>query len=262
MSTGYSYYESCLDIDIISKVKALLINGGYHLRESDGKISAKKHLGWETPWHHVRHSGDLDCGLWHKVIFDVISMALPADRRFVPSECQDCYKVVIRPKTLKQLFAVLDMQKAMSSPCKCGIETRPTVHGLYGGYWYNRGLSQGLERYKEVRALAGANRHLGPEVKVILKRACTEFEFACGPSDKWRITDEQIALEALVNRTFERDIINWVQPEWAIAYIHRKWIEWAYQNGDATYSDFTGGKPLYPEYVTYHHLSDGVELYE
>ena len=168
--------------------------------------------------------------------------------------CHNCFKVVIRPPTLRSLFALMDLQKRMGRPSKCGIEIRDTVFGLYGGYFYNWGLDAGLECYEAVRAAIDAEPELGPDVPIILKRACTEFEMLCGPSDKWEISEKQIELESLVNRWFVRDIKHRTQPEHAIANVHRKWIEWAYACGDPTYAEYTNGKPVHPPVVTYQNL--------
>ncbi|KKL67647.1 hypothetical protein LCGC14_2132920, partial [marine sediment metagenome] len=53
-----------------------------------------------------------------------------------------------------------------------------------------------------------------------------------------------------------KDDVERSQPEHLVRHIHRKWIEFAYKNGDETYKHFTNGKPLYPAYRTYHHLID------
>jgi len=252
MTEKKSYYEWCKESDIISTLKPLLTNGGYFLREIDGKLDAEKRLSWNTPWHHVKHHPDLDCNFWHKILFDMVSMKLPEKDRFVPSECQKCYKVVVKPKTVKQLFVLVELEKALGLPSKAGIEIRQTVPRLYGGYFYNIGLDQGKECYKTVRETVDAFPGLGPDVDVILKRACTEYEHELGPSDKWEITQQQIVIEKFINRYFGRDDHHRIQPDHAITYVHRTWIEWAYQNGDDTYLEFTNGKPLYEPYVTYH----------
>jgi len=236
----------------VSRLSDWCSQAGYKLRDGDGKLYAKTSLAWDTPWHHVHHAGNLDCHTWHRIIFDFVFTAV--GKQFVPLNCHNCFKVVVRIPTLKALFALLNLQKRMGRPSKCGIEIRDTVFGLYGGYFYNWGLDAGLECYEAVRAEIDAEAGLGKDIPVILKRACTEFELKAGPSDKWEITPEQEQLEALVNRCFVRDIMHREQPAHAIANIHRKWIEWAYACGDLTYLEYTGGKPLYPPVVTYHHL--------
>lgn len=253
--TKPTYYDQAKANDIISLVRPLLQQAGYRLRDGDGKIYADTFMAWETPWHHVYHADGLDCHTWHKVMFDVIYQRL--GKRYAPSKCHGCWKVVVRPHNLKQLFALLHLQMRMGRPSKCGIEVRPTVNGLYGGYFYNHGPEAGLECYEAVRAEVDNDPLLGPDVPVILKRACTEFELYCGPSDEWEVNQEQMGIENLVNKWFVRDIVQRSQPDHAIATVHRRWIEWAYQCGDQTYLEYTGDNPdaVYPRVVTYHHLA-------
>lgn len=247
-----SYYQLCGQKDIVSLVKHLLDSGAYRMRE-DGKLVGDMTMGWDSPWEHVVHSHHLDCNLWHKIMFDQLG------RKFVPSKCQNCYKVVVRPKNLRQLFALRNIEVRLGRPAKLGIETRETVHGNYGGYFYNLGMEEGLERYKEVRKAVDEDEVMGPDVGVLLKRACTEFEHAFGDSDKWEITDAQMEVEKLVEEWFANDIIYRVQPPHIVHRVHRGWIQYAYKIGDPTYADFTNGEPLYPPYVTYHHLAEEKE---
>jgi len=195
----------------------------------------------------------LKCGLWHQVMFDVVFRHL--GKNWVPSKCQQCFKVVVRPKTLRQLFALLELQKRLNRPCKCGIERRETVHGLYGGYFYNWGLHEGRKCYDIVRQAVDEDKELGPDVPVLLKRACTEYELKCGDSDKWTVEPEQLEVEAQLERWLVDDDYEHRQAEKLVHNVHRKWIEWAFANGDKTFADFTDGEPLYPEYITYQHLT-------
>ncbi len=255
-----SYYQMVSDNDIIKRIPDLLASGGYKLRDVDGKIEMTlASMSFDTPWHHIAHDAYFDCHKWHKIIFDYFSRNLPGGKSFVPSECQQCWKVVVRPKNLLGLFALMNFQLKLDRPSKCGIEVRPYVNGLYGGYFYNHSLEKAVECFGIVKDGIKDILHLGEETPVILKRACTEYEMKCGPSDKWTVTDEQIRIEALVDRWFDLSNIVRKQPEHAIANIHRKWIEWAYQNGDMTYLNFTGGEPLYNPVVTYHHLAEAEE---
>lgn len=250
-------YDWLVANDIFEWVKPLIERAGWRWREADGKIHAQlKPSVIETPWHHVKSDYRLKCGMWHQIMFDLVGAALPNGQKFVPSKCQSCYKVVVRPKTLTQLFALKDLQENMNCPCKCGIERRDTVHGLYGGYFYNVGLKEGLDKYQMVKDAVLNNKYLGEEIadNVILKRGCTEYEHACGDSDKWEVTDAQLHVEGLLERWLITDDTEVVQPIKLIHHVHRRWIEWAYACGDQTYALFTGGKPLYPAYKTYHHI--------
>jgi hypothetical protein len=254
---GDSYYAQVTQGDIISKLGPLLTAGGYKIRVEDGKLCAVvQGIGPDTPWHHVVTDDFLDCQTWHRIMFDFFSRKMPAGHQWVPSSCQNCWKVVVRPKTLLGLFALMHLQMRLDRPSKCGIEIRDSVHGLYGGYFYNHSLEEGLDCYSLVRHEVDKTDHLGPDVIVLLKRACTEYEQLVGPSDKWVVTPAQIAAETLVNKWVVRDSTLLTQPTHCIANVHKKWIEYAYKHGDGTYLNFTGGVPLYKPYVTYHHLVD------
>lgn len=252
-----SYYQKVRDGEVITELRNLLASGAYRLRDSDGKIEiTTPAMSWDTPWHHISHDAFMDCQTWHRIMFDLFSATMPDGGQFVPSACQQCWKVVVRPKTLIGLFALLELQKSLMRPSKCGIEVRSYVHGLYGGYFYNHSLEEGLMCHELVRGIVDRTDHLGSDTPVILKRACTEFEKLCGPSDKWVVSEKQIYIETLVKRCVVKDDVIRDQPDHAIAYVHRKWIEWAYANGDPTYSFFTNGEPLHKPYVTYHHLTN------
>lgn len=248
-------YDWLVAHDVVEWCKPLLEQAGWAMREVDGKFYGQvKQSVTETPWHHVKSDYRLKCGAWHQIYFDIVGSRLPNRKQFVPSKCHECFKVVVRPRTLVELFALRDLQIKLDVPSKCGIERRESVHGLYGGYFYNVGLRDGQECYHKVREEIDGDKYLGFDVPVFLKRACTEFEHACGDSDKWTIDDYQLNVEALLERHLVLDDIELKQPEKSIHHAHRRWIEWAYAMGDATYANFTGGKPLYPAYKTYEHL--------
>ena len=259
----YSVYDHLKAYDIIEMLKPLLDQGGWNLRDVDGKLFVRHPaIARDTPWIHVRHEPGFECGLWHQIIFNMISAQLPPGERFVPRHCQNCWKVVVKPRTIEQLFNLLELEKALNRPSKCGIELRDSVPGLYGGYFYNHGKEAGLECYQTVYDAISIHPVLSPlldeigddgkTTRIILKRACTEFEHACGPSDKWEVTDKQNKIEDLVERWVSLDDKDIPQPENLIWNIKRRWIEWAWRNGDPTYAKYTGGQPLYPPYVTYH----------
>jgi len=259
----YSYYRHLKANNIVDVLRPLLQSNGYSLRLTDGKFKAK-HLSPDanTPWVHIKHTPGFDCNLWHNIIFNIVSSKLPVGKQFVPRHCQTCWKVCVKPRTLQQLFNLHEMQKKLDRPSKSGIEVRTSVPGLYGGYFYNKSHGAGLECYDIVKSAILENEFLAPLVdevdefgrttRIILKRACTEFEHLVGRSDKWEITGEQAALEDLIDRYFVNENLDLVQHEHLTWDIKQRWIEWAWQNGDSTYARYTGGEPLYPAYVTYH----------
>ena len=256
-------YDHFKSYDILTILKPLLDSGNFFLRPEDGKFKVKSvALSADTPWVYVKHVEGIDCALWHQITFNAVSRLLPPGQAFVPRHCQSCWKVVVKPRTLQQLFSLYDVQKRSELPCKCGIETRDSVNGLYGGYFYNKSLEEGLGCYENIKNRMAENEFLAPlldEVdengltkRIILKRGCTEFEHLISDSSTWTITPEQEFIENLIEQYVVNDNFKLAQPEHIVWHILRTWIEWAWKNGDDTYAKYTGGKPLYPAYVTYH----------
>ena len=256
----YEYFRS---YDIVGMLAPLLDGGNHYLRQKDGKAKAKViSLARDNPWVHVGHLQKNDCGLWNQLTFKGIVPNLPSGRRFVPRGCHECWKVCVKPRTLQQLFNLHEVQKKLHRPAKCGIELRPSVPALYGGYFYNASLDEGLECYDIVKNEILKNDYLAPLVdevdvhgkttRIILKRACTEFEHMFGDSTKWKITPEQEFIEDLIADYVVSENFKIPQPDHLKWNVKRRWIEWAWQNGDPTYALYTDGKPLYPSYVTYH----------
>lgn len=235
--------------DMLRKVEPLLRNG-YFIREEDGKIDCVRKLNWETPWVHVKH-GNKDCHYLHRVLFEHIF-----ERKLVPSACQECWKVVVSPKTVKGLVAMLELLRKLDKPSKCGMEVfRRNTPNRYGAYVYNDSLEEGRACYKIVRRMVDEHPDLGSETKVILKRGCTEFEQAVGPSDKWRVTEEQREMERIAEEIFvvrKGEELQTCQPYHLITHVMREWLIAAWQIGDESYLHFTGGEPMFKPVVTYH----------
>lgn len=249
-----SMYDWLKGHDVFTWLEPLWSSGRWFLNDDSKLEAVRTQIAIDTPWVHHGHLDANHCMIG-QLLFNTISQGIKqhfADfAPFVPSGCQDCYKVVVRPQTLIQLFALDDLEAKIGHPCKCGIEMRTSVDALYGGYFYNRGLESGRECYRKVREAIDNDPHLGPDVPVILKRACTEMEHLAGASDKWEIHPEQMVIEDLVKEWIVVAPDANKQPDPIIWRTKRKWIEWARSHGDKTYLKFTGDKPIVPGYVTY-----------
>ncbi len=241
--------------DWVTKLDPLLKpGGGYVLRPEDGAFVHRfPTLAHNAPWVYVQPDRRLRCDIYHRVFFPILN--------HVHSVCRECWKVVVRPRTVVELFDLYELQCRIGVPCKCGMEVRDTVHGRYGGYFYSRGKKEGLERYAMVRELV--DEKISPDVPVILKRYCTEYEIgpdSLGPSDEMPdITPEEREWELEVEALFPPMGYGTKQPEWVSRKVMRDWIMHAYSTGDETYKTFTGGHPLFPPYVTYHPEDGGKE---
>ena len=241
-------YMNLSRLNLISKLKPLLgPKGGYHCRIEDGRFAPNfPAMATNAPWVYVKQGIGIRCDIYHQIFFNVLKM--------IPSRCRKCYKVVCMPQTLVQLFDLYELMREMGVPCKCGIEKRETDVRLYGGYFYCVGKEEGLERYKEVRA--AIDERLGPEVGVILKRYCTEYEIGSkgqGPSNELpEMTEDEEWFEKYLMDHFPSIGYGTKQPDHVTANVMQQWIHHAYMHGDPTYVEFTNGEPLFESVVTYH----------
>jgi len=238
-------YVRLCKLDLKKKLEPLL-RGQYHARMEDGKfVPNLPAMGIEAPWVYVKAS-PARCDIYHRVLFDVL--------KIIPSYCRECYKVVVAPRTLVELFDLYELQRESGFYCKCGIELRKTDVKLYGGYFYCQGLEEGKERYKQVRALV--DEHLSPETGVVLKRYCSEYEIGPdnqGPTDELPdLTQEELEFEEYVINHFPPVGFGTKQPDYLTAGVMVDWIHHAYMHGDPTYAEFTDGSPLFKPVVTYH----------
>ena len=224
-------------LDLITPIKPALKNGKL-------KISFP---AWDSIWIYTHPDFASRCLLYHHVFFE--------EYKHIHSYCRNCYKVVVKPRNIVEQFNLYEIQREIGCACKCGMEVRHTTNNLWGGYFYNRGLEAGREKYREVRELV--NKHLSPETPVILKRYCTEFELGpdgLGPSDKTPdVTPEERQWELEVEAMFPNNNgMGGGQPIPVQAYVMKNWIHYAFEKHDETYLELTGGVPLMPPYVMYH----------
>lgn len=238
-----SYYQKCLEDDILTRLHPLMKGAGYYLSYDGNYKRLAISVGVDTPWHHVKHLRTKKCGIDHNVKFDGFG--------YIPPRCLECWKVVVYPRTLKELFLLLDVEKGLNRACKCGIDVRNYAPGLYNGFFYNDSLEEGRFRYEEVRK--AVDEHIGPDVKVILKRGCTEYEMVIGPSPAWHMTRKQHELDERLETLIDTSSPNIVgQTPECIAQVHSRWIEWAFKHQDPTVHEYLGDEPLYPPCVCYH----------
>jgi hypothetical protein len=243
-------YEELRKRDWVKYFEEHFKAGGVRFNK-DGKFRVFERLIYDSPWVHSPISIEKDlessCSLYHEFFANKIG--------FIHSACHNCYKVVVMPNTVKQLFELCDYQKDINLPGKCGIEKRTYVPRLYGGYFYNQGLEMGRECHNLVKK--GIHSLISKDIDVILKRGCTEFEMQYGPSDKWEIVPEQDEYEKKFEEVFVSDAaVPTEMPDYVIANVKCKWLHFAAEAKppDYTYKEFTGGNPLVTEvnYVTYH----------
>jgi len=241
-------YEEWSAQDILVPLVDDIKEGRVILKED--KIIIPDSFGCDTPWLHTRLAEDRRCKVWG-TYFRLYGL--------LPRKCQCCFKVVVRLNTLKDLVKMRDVQKELNYFSKCGLEIREFVPALYGAYWYcpiDGGLEGARLRHREV--VAAVRENFSPAPAVILKRGCTEMELAKGPSDAWVYTEADRQLETLLDSMIEIDESRegLDLPEYIERHILRTWVQYAFENGDATYKDFID-HPLVRPVVTYHNSRHG-----
>ena len=221
----------------------------YEIDRATGMVTDSKYAYADPnlPWVMVNNDGTRECEFYKDV-----------DRiyNFIPPPCLCCWKVVVMPRTVRELFQLLKIELEMVAEnpycfCKCGIEKREEVERLYGGYFYCNDLQQGLIRLSQVKERVHAE--ISPDVPVILKRACTEYERKYGPSDKWdqlRNPSNEATWQSLL-KVFKTTKQFAKQPTLIQKHIQLTWVAFAAMNGDKSVKELNGGKSLYPGYVTY-----------
>ena len=253
-----SYYSDLKNIDVIEWIRPLIENKTYKMRQSDGRfVMCEMTDPHESPWHHIRHQPGAKCPYLHHQLFNVISPRTPAGK-FVPRFCQECWKIVIRPHNLKQLFALEKVLVELNWPSKCGVEKRsytPLSKYLYGGYIYSKSAEEGGNRLLKIREVLADTPGL-EDVECYLKRACTEMELAMPHSNEWEVTDEQKRVEDILDWMIVYDIVVSETSPHLANKVHMGWIEWAAQHGDETYLDYTDGVRMVPDCVRYEPMSD------
>ena len=209
----------------------------------------------KIPWVFVRRVKEIKCNRHNGVLFGCYEI--------IPRYCMDCYKVVIRPRTVVELFKLHEVMLNRFPhwiKCKCGVEERSYVNAKYGGYCYTKGLEEGQRTYEEVRKQV--SEHISPDVKVVLKRACTEFKEMYGPSDEWdnikttKTTNFPREMWDLVEEWVDEKFVfvdaNPSQPDEIKWGVMEHWIDFAYAIGDETYKVLTEGKDIKVKDSTYH----------
>jgi hypothetical protein len=189
-----------------------------------------------------------DCLFLNDFMFAVVY-----GQKAVPIGCRDCYKVKVTPSTLRQLVAVKDISDDFACLAKSRAEVDSEENqSLYATYFYLLGLDKARAVYRRLRGKIDADPRLGPSVKMVIKRGCTNYERACGPSDRYTFDSRQEHIERYFQARFVRSS---AATRHARKYLDAmnllNMVRTAYRIGDDTYKDFTAGRDLFPPTVIY-----------
>lgn len=174
-------------------------------------------------------------------------------RAAVPWGCRSCHKIKVATRSLRALMAVKDLAEATGETTKSGSEVdNPYNQTLFATYLYFDSLEAARRAYPALKAAIDRHADLGPAAVTTLKRGCSNYERACGPSDRYRFDPGQPAAEAYLWQRFAPHRPASDAPEGMVDALRLlRLVEIAYRIGDETYKDFTGGRPLHPPPVDY-----------
>lgn len=232
-----NFYKWCQKWDILEVLRPIFKKGfridpKTHKITNDGKLS----MEIDTPWVFAKRHPTHNCFLWHTIMWKLFTI--------LPKHCETCFKVVVRPKTVRDLFKLHYLQKELGLPSKCGTEIgRHGVPYLYGGYFYCQGIDEGRERNEIVKkAIKAAGIEL--EVPVDFKRFCTEYEEIIKDSSAYLGQTELAEQKEKYIASWFEDYPKSEQPEIIINHVKHHWLKFAYQHRDLTAMEFNNGEPL------------------
>lgn len=170
----------------------------------------------------------------------------------VPYGCRSCYKILVWPHTLRGLMALRRIFEPIPRPTKVRNEALDArTPNSYLGIVYADGLDMARQLHRDIRVAIDAEPALGATIRMEIRRGCTRYERACGPSDRYSFDPalEQVEQELASSYRAPPPPLHPQQKRDAAALLRLTQI--AFQLGDETYKDFTGGKALRFEPVSY-----------
>jgi len=223
--------EKMMELDILDPIGDLLGEQGTFRIFHDNKIRSVIPLSvlWDGPWINVRICPYRNCFLWHSIYFNRYGI--------IYRKCFNCWKVVIKPQTLEDLMTLLKIQTRMDLPSKCGIERRDYARhgGKYSGFFYAPLSGEPQDGHKLLmKVRSELYKELPLSTPIFLKRGCTEMENKVGPSNEWVYPERQKGFEAVLDAVFDIPPLPLPSPSLIMPMMFRKWIGFAYANGDPT----------------------------
>ncbi|HED14160.1 MAG TPA: hypothetical protein ENI62_11020 [Gammaproteobacteria bacterium] len=183
-------------------------------------------------------------------------MALFNKFAIIPKYCFSCYKVIIEPRTVLELFKLMMVFEKHQMPNdntrKCLVEGRPRIAGTYKGIIYCRSKEEGEEISRMMRRILP--EEISSMIPVVLKRGCSEYAQAFPEyakidqeaklmeyKNEWIQIEDLADKNALVNRvprahdTHNRD--SYTREDYRVMVA---WLKYAATIGDKSYLSISG----------------------
>ena len=251
------WHELFFTDEIEQKLRGVVQSGGYNIDESTGIFMPATTGGYDTNWLFTGMTDQRrDCFFYHSTLFRHFN--------FVPSTCRfQCWKVVVSLRNFKDCFRWWGVMQAMpffyGFMCplhgKTGMDVRYYTGTPWASFFYNDSKEEGLRTYEYVKQAVMDHMEKPEEIKVVLKRGCTEFEREKGDSNGefWnKMTPDEIDFETHMRDIFAPLRIYTVQPDWVKNKTVWRWTKWAMSHGDRTPIEVFGKDLWSMAPVTYH----------
>jgi hypothetical protein len=223
------------------------IAAGYVVRRPDGKFALPAAPVPALPGLNNDGVFERNCTFLNAFMFEHIY-----GRQAVPMACSNCYKVKVTSASMRQMVAVHEISEGFACGSKSQAEVdRQETEALYATYFYLLGLDKARAVYKKLRGRIDADPKLGPKVKMVIKRGCTNYERALGPSDRYTFDPQLTRIERYFRARFAAPDRETLGRKHLNTMYLLALLRIAYRIGDQTYKDFTGGKDLFPPTLTY-----------
>lgn len=218
------------------------VASGALIENDDGTLRLANDQSRGANWVIVKNGPRLGCDFLLGFLFPHAYA-----KSAVPHGCRACYKVKVVPRTLRELVAAWEIGKRIECLSKWGTDLgNPYSQNIYAGYFYTAGLDAARMIYKIARDAIDSHPKLGPDIAMSIKRGCSDYEALLGPSDRYEFSPEMAELETYLKSKFHSE--RGERPH-RLPLAH--WIDFAFRIGDDTYLDFTDGKRLRPQTVSY-----------
>ena len=240
-------YEDLMTIDVIGPVENAISLGKLPPPNTEGKIALENAWSPERNWVDVKYDLNRRCDAWLGIYFEYY--------KFIPKGCRNCWKVCARPRNLKELMVVSEIQHKTGRCSKSGIEKREYTgnQGGYGSFWY-ADIDKGLEGGRELYDLVVKDLE-GTGLKPTLKRGCTELEVQYHPSSDWDKMAEENGWDKM-EKLLDMFFVKGKQVKEPIMFYKThsliSWIKYAKAHGDPSVAEFIDQDSNVPKMEQYH----------
>lgn len=184
----------------------------------------------------------------HLVIFNRFNI--------IPKYCFGCYKVIIEPRTVIELFKIMMVFEKLAFPNdntrKCLVEIRSKITGTYKGLIYCQSIEEGEEIIQMIQPILA--EEVNRNIPIALKRGCSEYalsypeyaQFKQGETpmeyrNEWQkyedLADKNAVINKKPNAIDTHNQTTYVLDDYKVMLT---WLKYAATIGDDSYIKITG----------------------